>query len=91
MRRILGAAVGLLILVLLSAGCDRRRNEVPTKIEPLPKEHPLWPAPNAILTPHVADRGPDLDPARVAVISENARRFAAGQPLLNVVDKANWF
>ena len=61
------------------------------EIEPLPKEHPLWTAPNAILTPHVADRGPDLDPARVAVITENARRFAAGQPLMNVVDKASWF
>jgi phosphoglycerate dehydrogenase-like enzyme len=61
------------------------------EIEPLPKDHPLWGAPNAILTPHVADRGPDLDPARVAVIAENARRFAAGQPLVNVVDKANWF
>jgi len=61
------------------------------EIEPLPKDHPLWTAPNAILTPHVADRGPDLDPARVAVITDNARRFAAGQPLVNVVDKANWF
>jgi phosphoglycerate dehydrogenase-like enzyme len=61
------------------------------EIEPLPKDHPLWTAPNAILTPHVADRGPDLDPERVKVIGENARRFAASQPLLNVVDKANWF
>lgn len=61
------------------------------EIEPLPQDHPLWSAPNAILTPHVADRGPDLDPARVAVITENARRFAAGEPLINVVDKANWF
>jgi phosphoglycerate dehydrogenase-like enzyme len=61
------------------------------EIEPLPADHPLWSAPNAILTPHVADRGPDLDPERVAVISENARRFAAGEPLLNVVDKASWF
>jgi phosphoglycerate dehydrogenase-like enzyme len=61
------------------------------EIEPLPKDHPLWTAPNAILTPHVSDRGPDLDPARVKVVAENARRFAAGQPLLNVVDKANWF
>jgi phosphoglycerate dehydrogenase-like enzyme len=61
------------------------------EIEPLPKDHPLWTAPNTILTPHVADRGPDLDPERVKVISENARRFAAGQPLINVVDKANWF
>ena len=61
------------------------------EIEPLPKDHGLWTAPNAILTPHVADRGPDLDPARAAVIVENARRFAAGEPLQNIVDKANWF
>ena len=61
------------------------------EVEPLPAEHPLWTAPNVILTPHIADRGPDLDPARAAVIAENARRFAAGQPLLNVVDKAGWF
>jgi phosphoglycerate dehydrogenase-like enzyme len=61
------------------------------EIEPLPKDHPLWSAPNAILTPHVADRGPDLDPARISVIAENARRFARGEPLMNVVDKAGWF
>jgi phosphoglycerate dehydrogenase-like enzyme len=61
------------------------------EIEPLPPDHPLWTAPNTILTPHVADRGPDLAPVRVAVITENARRFAAGEPLVNVVDKANWF
>ena len=61
------------------------------EIEPLPQDHPLWSAPNAILTPHVADRGPDLDPERIKVISENARRFARGEPLVNVVDKKNWF
>ena len=61
------------------------------EIEPLPQDHPLWSAPNAILTPHVADRGPSLDPERVAVIAENARRFARGEPLVNVVDKASWF
>lgn len=34
---------------------------------------------------------PDLDPARIAVIAEYARRFAANQPLTNVVGKASWF
>lgn len=48
------------------------------EIEPLPKDHPLWTAPNTILTPHVAAEGPDLEPARHAIIIENARRFAAG-------------
>jgi hypothetical protein len=28
---------------------------------------------------------------REAVLLENCRRFAAGLPLLNVVDKAMWF
>jgi phosphoglycerate dehydrogenase-like enzyme len=61
------------------------------EIEPLPKDHPLWTAPNTLLTPHVAADGPDLEPARQAVIIENARRFAAGQPLMNVVDKSEWY
>jgi phosphoglycerate dehydrogenase-like enzyme len=61
------------------------------EIEPLPADHPLWDAPNTILTPHSADRGPHLDERRLAVTVENARRFAAGEPLKNVVDKARWF
>jgi phosphoglycerate dehydrogenase-like enzyme len=61
------------------------------EIEPLPATHPLWEAPNTLLTPHVAADGPDLEPARQAVIIENARRFAAGEPLLNVVDKGEWY
>lgn len=61
------------------------------EIEPLPDGHPLWDAPNTLLTPHVAGQGPSLDRARNGIIIENARRFAAGQPLLNVVDKAEWF
>jgi len=61
------------------------------EIEPLPKEHPLWTAPNTVLTPHTAGHGPYLDDRRVEISIENARRFAAGQGLQNVVDKARWF
>jgi phosphoglycerate dehydrogenase-like enzyme len=61
------------------------------EIEPLPSGHPLWTAPNTLLTPHVAGHGPHLDDRRVTITVENARRFAAGEPLLNVVDKARWF
>jgi phosphoglycerate dehydrogenase-like enzyme len=61
------------------------------EIEPLPNDHPLWTAPNILLTPHVAADGPDLEPARQALIVENARRFAAGEPLVNVVDKREWY
>jgi phosphoglycerate dehydrogenase-like enzyme len=61
------------------------------EIEPLPPDHPLWDAPNTILTPHAADRGPGLDERRQAILVENARRFVKGESLLNVVDKARWF
>ncbi len=59
--------------------------------EPLPADHPLWTMPNVLLTPHVAGHGPYLDERRFEVLADNARRFAAGEPLRNVVDKANWF
>ena len=59
--------------------------------EPLPKEHPLWTAPNFLMTPHVAASGPHLHGRRVALMAKNANRFADGEELVNIVDKANWF
>ncbi len=59
--------------------------------EPLPAEHPLWGAPNVLLTPHTAGYGPHLDERRFQIIQDNCRAFVNGQPLRNVVDKANWF
>jgi phosphoglycerate dehydrogenase-like enzyme len=61
------------------------------EIEPLPADHPLWTAPNVLLTPHTAGFGPYLDERRFEILVENARRFAEGRPLTKVVDKANWF
>ena len=43
------------------------------------------------MTPHSAGFGPYLDDRRRDVLVENARRFAAGEPLINVVNKALWF
>ena len=62
------------------------------EIEPLPADHPLWDAPNTVLTPHIAaDEGRHLGERRYEVVSDNMRRFAAGEPLRNLVDKENWF
>ena len=61
------------------------------EIEPLPATHPLWTMPNVLLTPHTAGHGPYLDDRRRDVLVDNAKRFVAGQPLRNVVDKARWF
>jgi D-2-hydroxyacid dehydrogenase (NADP+) len=58
-----------------------------TDPEPLPKGHALWKFENVIITPHIAGRS-DQDAARmILTIKENVRRFVAGKPLINVVDK----
>ena len=59
--------------------------------EPLPASHPLWTLPGVLLTPHIAGYGPYLDDRRYEIILDNCRRFLAGQPLRNLVDKARWF
>lgn len=59
--------------------------------EPLPPDHPLWTAPNLLMTPHVAVTGPYVEERQYAVVRENARRFLAGEELLNLVDKAEWY
>ena len=59
--------------------------------EPLPADHPLWTLPGVLITPHTAGYGPYLDDRRFAILLDNSRRFLAGEPLRNVVDKAHWF
>jgi phosphoglycerate dehydrogenase-like enzyme len=61
------------------------------EIEPLPADHPLWTTPGVLLTPHTAGYGPYLDERRLEILIDNCRRFVAGQPLRNVVDKASWY
>ena len=55
--------------------------------EPLPAGSPLWRLPNVILSPHVSGFTPHYDERAMALFAENLRRYAAGEPLLNVVDK----
>ncbi len=59
--------------------------------EPLPPAHPLWREPRALLTPHVAVVGPYIPERRLEVLCDNARRFMAGEPLRNVVNKELWY
>ncbi len=61
------------------------------EIEPLPREHPLWRMENVILTPHVAGCSPRIAERHLEVLLDNIGRFRRGEPLQNVVDKANWF
>ncbi len=61
------------------------------EVEPLPADHPLWGFPNVILTPHTAGYSPVIARRHLETLVENVGRFARGEPLLNVVDKALWF
>ncbi|HJQ02230.1 MAG TPA: 2-hydroxyacid dehydrogenase [Jatrophihabitans sp.] len=56
-----------------------------TDPEPLPPEHPLWEAPNLLLTPHVGGSVPGLPNRFARLLVAQVRRFAAGEPLDNVV------
>jgi phosphoglycerate dehydrogenase-like enzyme len=60
--------------------------------EPLPADHPLWRMGNrVILTPHVAGNSPRIVERHLALLLDNVRRFTAGDPLRNIVDKKQWF
>lgn len=57
--------------------------------EPLPNHSPLWEREDVFVTPHVSgiNRPEDV----LGPIVENLRRFATGEPLLNVVDLARGY
>jgi phosphoglycerate dehydrogenase-like enzyme len=57
-----------------------------TDPEPLPDGHPLWTMPNAIVTPHIGNTPEMAQPLLKARVTENVRRFAAGDPLIGPVD-----
>ncbi|MTV27755.1 hydroxyacid dehydrogenase [Nitriliruptoraceae bacterium ZYF776] len=57
-----------------------------TDPEPLPDGHPLWSAPNTIVTPHVGNT-PEMGRRLLAArVRENVARFGRGDPLLGPVD-----
>ena len=59
-----------------------------TDPEPLPDGHPLWDLPNCIITPHVGNT-PEMGMALLnRRVTENVRRYAAGEPLLGPVNTA---
>jgi len=54
--------------------------------EPLPPDSPLYGAPNLIITPHTSWSSDRVVERSIGLFVENLRRFAAGEPLENVVD-----
>lgn len=55
--------------------------------EPVPSSHPIFDCDNVVMTPHTSGWSPDRQVRLVDLFAENLRRYAAGQPLHNVVDK----
>jgi phosphoglycerate dehydrogenase-like enzyme len=58
-----------------------------TEPEPLPPGHPLWTAGNVLITSHSSAHSPGSTQRAKDLFAENLRRYVAGLPLLNVVDK----
>lgn len=56
-----------------------------TDPEPLPAGHPLWSAPGALITPHVASDVVKEDERAWRLVLEQVDRLARGEPLANVV------
>lgn len=57
-----------------------------TDPEPLPADHPLWSLPNCLITPHVGNTPDMAVPLLAARVTENVRRYAAGEDLIGLVD-----
>ncbi len=62
-----------------------------TPTEPLPADSPLWSLSNCLITPHSSGHSLQKERRAVEILRENARRFAQGQPLINVVDKTKGY
>lgn len=61
----------------------------PTHPEPLPADHPLWAAPNCLVTMHLSGRSQTkMFPRAAALFLRNLDAFLADRPMENVVDLA---
>lgn len=72
------------LLHALQTGHIRAALDV-TDPEPLPDGHPLWSAPNMILTPHVAGSGPHFMSRAMQLAGDQIRRLQRGEQLNNIV------
>jgi phosphoglycerate dehydrogenase-like enzyme len=59
-----------------------------TAPEPLPAGHPLWTAPGALITPHVAASTPVSLQRAAELVRSQVIAFSRGEPLKNVITEA---
>ena len=77
------------LLAELRSGRLRAALDV-TDPEPLPAGHPLWSAPGLLLTPHVAGAMTTAMSRVMVVVRDQLARYAAGEPLLNIVGQQGY-
>jgi phosphoglycerate dehydrogenase-like enzyme len=75
------------LLVALREGDIRGAGLDVTTPEPLPDDHPFWSMDEVVITPHCAAASPRTGERVFEMFAENLRRYLAGEPMLNVVDK----
>jgi len=61
-----------------------------TDPEPLASGHPLWSAPNCMITPHVAGSTPEFIHRAFRFGARQVRRFLTGEKLENIVNEAGY-
>lgn len=59
--------------------------------EPLPADHPLWDAPNVLITPHVTPQVPDRTGRSLDIIAENVCRYKNGEKMINQLTENDIF
>jgi phosphoglycerate dehydrogenase-like enzyme len=59
--------------------------------EPLPKDSPLWDAPNTIITPHMTPALPDKTQRSIGMIVTNIANYRAGKPMINEITAKDVF
>ncbi|GAB6986354.1 2-hydroxyacid dehydrogenase [Nocardioides pyridinolyticus] len=55
------------------------------EVEPLPGDHPLWDAPNLLVSPHVGGASSAMWPRAYRLVRDQLHRYAAGEELVNVM------
>ena len=54
-------------------------------VEPMPADHPLWDAPNLLVSPHVGGASSAMWPRAHRLVRDQLHRYAAGEPLVNIM------
>ena len=72
------------LLDALKAGRIRAALDV-TEPEPLPRDHPLWSAPNCLVTPHIGGDTAAFLPRAKQLVAAQVGRWLAGDRLMNIM------